>query len=157
MIFLNPEKLSVKIMRPAAFLSPVKLRRYTLTHSDTTGQLFLSIGLQFDPSAINAQMRDEVLAEWQMDQRGQYLMVGSVYVSGGEYTELQANRRFEIFHRKLRLALSAIFCGDQLLLACHPQLLDAPIYIYFESNFPQLRGTFYYGNPGSLLQMIHSE
>jgi hypothetical protein len=47
---------------------PVIPRAYTLTHSDSTGELFLGIGSTFDRHQIagwyTRLMRDEVLAEW---------------------------------------------------------------------------------------------
>jgi hypothetical protein len=49
-------------------------RCYTLTHSDTTGELFLTIGPDFDRAQISGLytrlMRDEVLAEWREDEDG---------------------------------------------------------------------------------------
>jgi hypothetical protein len=50
--------------------SPIAPRRYTLTHSDTTGDLFPTIGLDYDRRQISGWytrfMRDEVLAEWRV-------------------------------------------------------------------------------------------
>ena len=47
---------------------PIEGRSYTLTHSDFTGELLLSIGLKFDKKAISGfytkMMRDEVVDEW---------------------------------------------------------------------------------------------
>ena len=64
---LNPEKLHVTYLGGT---TPEKLtlpRRYTLTHSDRTGELFLSIGREYDTKQTSRLytrlMRDEVLAE----------------------------------------------------------------------------------------------
>ena len=43
---------------------PIIGRKYTLTHSDITADLFLTIGLEYAYDEIS-EMRDEVLAEWQ--------------------------------------------------------------------------------------------
>ena len=44
---LDPEKLYV-VFRPGVTMTePVLGRKYTLTHSDITAELFLTIGLQF--------------------------------------------------------------------------------------------------------------
>ena len=61
---LNPQKLHVTFQKG---ISPQQLslpRRYTLTHSDATGDLFLSIGAEYDQKQISGfytrLMRDEV-------------------------------------------------------------------------------------------------
>lgn len=63
---LDPGKLHVTFNGGT---SPVDLefpRRYTLTHSDLTGDLFLTIGREYDEEHISGiytrLMRDEVLA-----------------------------------------------------------------------------------------------
>jgi hypothetical protein len=47
---------------------PLNPRRYTLTHSDRTGDLFLTIGPDYDQRALRALQvrleRDEVLGDW---------------------------------------------------------------------------------------------
>jgi hypothetical protein len=65
---LRPEKLHVTLseeITPEEFFLP---RRYTLTHSDATGDLFLTVSESYEQEAISGfytrLMRDEVLAEW---------------------------------------------------------------------------------------------
>ncbi len=41
--------------------------------------------------------------------------------------------------------------GDQTLFTSFPWLLDAPIYIQFESEFPQYNQILYYGRPRDFL------
>ena len=60
---LNPEKLSVEFKDGVTSTEPILGRRYTLTHSDITAELFLTIGLTYAYDKIDA-MRDEVLGEW---------------------------------------------------------------------------------------------
>lgn len=60
---LNPDKLHVEFRPGVTMTEPVNGRKYTLTHSDITADLFLTIGLQFAYDKVNT-MRDEVLAEW---------------------------------------------------------------------------------------------
>ena len=76
----NPEKLSVSFIPPASTARPLAGRKYTLTHSDLTGQLFLSIGYIYDLDAINKKMRDEVIAQWQKHVSGGYVLFGRVYI-----------------------------------------------------------------------------
>ena len=60
---LNPEKLSVEFMKFTTPSGPLVPRRYTLTHSDSNGELYLDIGSEYVCSKINP-LRDEVLGEW---------------------------------------------------------------------------------------------
>ncbi|MGA4718603.1 staygreen family protein [Fictibacillus nanhaiensis] len=59
----NPQKLSIKLIPPTTFIQPVEGRKYTLTHSDITAELFLDIGYMYNYKSINPVMRDEVLVE----------------------------------------------------------------------------------------------
>ncbi|WP_413299310.1 staygreen family protein [Bacillus sp. 1P10SD] len=145
-----PSKLSVSYHAPATPFRPVEGRKYTLTHSDTTGQLFLTIGCEYNFSAINYSMRDEVLAEW-IPQFGEYSLCARVYVSGGEYDENYTKVRFMIFQKELNLALKAMVNGDQALYSNFPWLLDAPIYVHFESIFPPFNQVIFYGTPRNYL------
>lgn len=62
----NPVKLSVQYRNGITAMHPIIPRRYTLTHSDDTGELFLTIGSEYAWDKVNFQMKDEVLAEWCM-------------------------------------------------------------------------------------------
>ncbi len=50
----NPEKLFVTYKDGVTATGPIIPRRYTLTHSDVTGDLFLTIGCQYAWENINA-------------------------------------------------------------------------------------------------------
>ncbi len=71
---LKPSKLTVQFLPGAQPDGPILPRRYTLTHSDSTGELLLSIGLEFNRPQISGWytrlMRDEVLAEWIDSSKG---------------------------------------------------------------------------------------
>jgi len=68
---LDLGKLQVKFIGEATATGPVSPRCYTLTHSDRTGHLFLSIGTRYDEAALSGWytrlMRDEVMAAYQLD------------------------------------------------------------------------------------------
>lgn len=138
----DPRKLTIRFILPADPLVPLQGRKYTLTHSDNTGQLFLDIGADYNYEAINRQLRDEVLAEWQNNR-----LVGKVFVDGNNPTIESAGKRFDVFKQELGTALKAIVFGDRSFYSNYPIILDAPIYIYFESQFPQTNRLFYYGTP----------
>jgi Staygreen protein len=69
---LDPRKLHVTFVPGTSAAGPVVPRAYTLTHSDSTGELFLTIGTTFDRRQISGWytrlMRDEVLAEWSVEE-----------------------------------------------------------------------------------------
>ena len=61
MIRLNPDKLHVEYMGVTP-TEPIIPRRYTLTHSDMTADLYLTLGLDFAYHKLTP-MRDEVMGE----------------------------------------------------------------------------------------------
>ena len=115
---LNPDKLYVEFRTGVTMTEPVIGRKYTLTHSDITADLFLTIGLQFAYDKVNA-MRDEVLAEWRMNHGSPFLYV-YVYVDG-KFGPVVSAVRDKIFRRELPLALEAIRYGDRKFFAAHSE------------------------------------
>ncbi|WP_042456764.1 staygreen family protein [Neobacillus dielmonensis] len=146
----NPSNLITTFLPPATAFRPVEGRKYTLTHSDTSGQLFLTIGSEYNYGSTNQSFRDEVMAEW-VHQLGEYSLLGRVYVSGGEFDKNYSKIRFAIFQKELNLALQAMVFGDQAFYTNFPWLLDAPIYIRFESVYPEFNQVLYYGTPRNFL------
>lgn len=131
-----PEKLSVEYVDGVSYTEPFIPRRYTLTHSDITGQLFLNIGMKYAWEKINS-MRDEVLGEWK--SHGSFLcFYVYLHVDQGQFTPSVSAKRNEIFRRELPLALTAIRYGDRFLFNTYPHLDQAPIIINFLSVYPQL-------------------
>ena len=132
---LRPEKLHVRLTAGSMVDGPVMPRRYTLTHSDTTGDLFLTIGPGFDQAQISGWytrlMRDEVLAEWRDDEDGPSLHV-FCHVSGGLVFG-SASFRYAIFRQELPLVLESFRYGDRGLFEAHPELEEAPIRVHFRS------------------------
>jgi hypothetical protein len=133
---LKPEKFYVKYENETtseAFHIP---RRYTLTHSDRTGDLFLTVGEDYDQEAIRdfytRLMRDEVLAEWIDGDSGLELHL-YCHISGG-FVFGTAGFRYQIFHRELPLVLEAIYYGEQSLFATQPSLKSAPIFVHFQAK-----------------------
>ena len=54
----SPDKLETNFIEPINLYGPIKDRKYTLTHSDTTGMMFLTIANEYDYNAINYDLRD---------------------------------------------------------------------------------------------------
>jgi hypothetical protein len=133
---LNPDKLQV-VFNDSIEISTLKLpRKYTLTHSDSTGELFLTIGSDYDYDQISHLytrfMRDEVLAEW-LEVNKNYELHLYLHVSGG-FVFGWASMRDRIFRHHLPLVFQTILYGDKDLLARVPQLKESQIIVHFQSK-----------------------
>jgi len=121
---LQPDKLHTQFAAGTTPEGPLFPRRYTLTHSDSTGDLFLTVALEVHQKQISGWytrlMRDEVLAEWQQSPEGPALHV-SCHVSGGVVFGTAAMRD-DIFRRELPLVLEALRFGDAALFQSQPEL-----------------------------------
>lgn len=144
---LNPEKLNIEFRDGVTATDPVIGRKYTLTHSDITADLFLTIGLTYAFDQIT-NMRDEVLAEWQEDNKAAFL---SVYIYVGQFGPIITKIRDTVFRRELPLALEAIVYGDSGLFNKYPQLKHAPIWIHFDSPDPEYEKFEYWGTPADYM------
>jgi hypothetical protein len=146
---LRPEKLHVTFLSGATPEGPVTPRRYTLTHSDITGDLFLGIGADYNRSQISGWytrfMRDEVLAEWLHGNDGLCLYV-HCHVSGGLVLGM-AGWRDAIFRRELPLVLEAFCFGDRKLFEKWPELDRSPLRVRFHSSKRRYNRTESWGTP----------
>jgi len=143
----NPEKLFVTYTSGVTATEPVIPRRYTLTHSDFTGELFLTIGIYYAWGNTNPK-RDEVLGEWKQSGSCFYYYV-YLYIDQGEYDVNVSAQRNKIFRRELPLALTTIRYGDRFLFDAYPNLDQSLIIINFMSAYPQYAkqeswGTFHH-------------
>ena len=147
---LKPEKLHVRFSKGATPEGPIVPRRYTLTHSDKTGDLYLTIGPDYDRKQIGGLqtrlMRDEVLGEWVRNETG-YLVSIYVHVSGG-FVIGTAGWRNRILHREIPLVLEAIHYAERYLLQSHPELKETPIEVHFRSNIRKYNVTETWGTLG---------
>jgi hypothetical protein len=146
---LQPDKLHVQFAAGTTPEGPLSPRRYTLTHSDATGDLFLTVAPEVDQKQVSGWytrlMRDEVVAEWQEGEDGPALHV-FCHVSGGVVLGTTAMRD-EIFRRELPLVLEALRFGDGALFEARPELDGAPLWVHFESTVPRYHQTERWGTP----------
>ena len=151
MAALNPNKLHVKYTDQTFPVSPVLGRRYTLTHSDSTGDLFLSIGVTYDRAALNSfqarLMRDEVLGEWQEKEEEMALHL-MCHVSKRWLTFGSARWRYNIFQSHMRLVLEALRHGDRELYHMQIELDNSPVYVHFESHKSEFNKVETWGKMG---------
>jgi hypothetical protein len=136
MTVLTPEKLSVKYKDSSENANVIIPRKYTLTHSDSTGNLFLTIGAEYDNQQISGLytrfMRDEVLAEWK-EINDHYELHAYLHVSGG-FLFGWASMRDKIFRHHLPLVLQTLIYGDTSLFKNFPILSESPILVHFNSK-----------------------
>lgn len=141
---LNPDKLSVEFREGVTQTEPITPRYYTLTHSDITAELFLTIELTYAYDKANST-RDEVLGHWINVGEGYFYYV-YLYV-GDQFSPSVSAMRDAIFRKELPLALEAIRYGDQKFFSVHLELDHVPIVVHFNSTNPNINriekwGTF---------------
>eukprot|EP00897_Mesotaenium_endlicherianum_P001408 jgi/Mesen1/1295/ME000013S00790 len=140
----DPEKLKVTFvdaLNPADVGHPEQLipRHYTLTHNDVTAELHLTIGSSFNSRQLvgwyTRLLRDDVKAEWKIhgSEPGHLALHVHCHVSGGHPLMAPAALRNWIFEREMPLVLQAFRHGDRELLAMHPELDMATVWIHYHS------------------------
>ena len=131
----NPKKLHVHFDNQENNQNTIFPRKYTLTHSDATGDLFLSIGSNYDykkfSNLYSKLLRDEVLGEWQ--NLKQVRLDIHCHVSGGIVLG-SAKWRDSIFRHHMTEVLIAICYGDKSFLDENKNFQKAPIYIHFHAR-----------------------
>ena len=147
---LDPEKLHVRLLSGTTATEPFTPRRYTLTHSDFTADLYLTVGPTYDRKQITGWytrlMRDEVLAEWR-DEAGELTLHVHCHVSGGLVVGTPGWRD-EIFRRELPLVLEAFRFGERGLFDAHPALDQSPVLVHFHATQPSLNRVEHWGVVG---------
>ncbi len=147
---LDPAKLHVRL-QPGLETGRLTLpRRYTLTHSDRTGDLFLTIARDYDQQHISGWytrlMRDEVLAEWIDTPRGPAVDV-HCHVSGGIVFG-SATWRDNILRMHMPMVIEAFRQGDAALFAAQPELDRSPVRVHFHSQRSKFARMEPYGTLG---------
>lgn len=135
---LQPGKLHVTFLGANPAPGSLLPRKYTLTHSDLTGELFLTVGREYNRKQIaglyTRLMRDEVLAEWKQES-GQHSLHVYCHVSGGLALG-RAKWRDEILHKHMRMVIEALCYGDRDLLSTIPALNESRVRVHFRSLDP---------------------
>ncbi|SCH86539.1 staygreen family protein [Romboutsia sp. 1001713B170207_170306_H8] len=140
---LDTSKLEVNFMPPATLYTPINGRMYTLTHSDTTAMRFLDVGIDYNYSAINQELRDELLGKWCLLNNNSYMLFFYAFIGNLDFQS--ASKKYDIFKYHIPSALEYIFYGDRYLLNQYKELKNTPIYIKFDSTFPMFNNYEYYG------------
>lgn len=143
---LNPQKIFVQyrdIINPDY---PIINRKYTITHSDTTGDLFVFVSEDYAEDQIT-KMRDEVRISWSVC-KGILALTGSVIVDN-KNIQGNADIRNKIFYNEMPTALQALRKGDRFLFNKYPNLDRAQVFIYFISNNPEYDKIYDFGVIGT--------
>ena len=138
----NTNKIETTFVSPITLDSPIEGRKYTLTHSDDTGMMFLTVATEYDYSSINQDLRDEIIGTWKKYDNFYNLFF---YAYVGDLDYLDALNRYNIFKSHMVSALQAIIYGDRELLNKHKELLNTPIYVKFDSSIPTFNNYEFYG------------
>ncbi|UCG84211.1 MAG: staygreen family protein [Dehalococcoidia bacterium] len=145
----NKDKLFVRYLNELENASSLFPRCYTLTHSDCTGKMYLTIGRGYDQKQLSRCwtrfMRDEVLGEWKLQQDYPALDI-HCHVSGG-FIFGWASLRYKIFKSELPLALEAIRFGDLSIYEIRPDLDRATILVHFHARQVLYEVTENWGTP----------
>jgi hypothetical protein len=135
---LQPGKLHVTFLGTKPVPESLLPRKYTLTHSDLTGELFLTVGREYNRKQIagiyTRLMRDEVLAEWK-HEGAQHSLHVYCHVSGGLALG-RAKWRNAILRKHMRMVIEALRYGDRDLLSTNFAIEEARVQVHFRSLNP---------------------
>lgn len=139
---LKPEKVFVQYRDKMLPDGPVTNRKYTITHSDITADLFVFIAESYAEDQIT-KMRDEVKIQWEKTENG-LALVGSVLVDGKGVKGL-AYIRNRIFYKEMPTALQALRQADRFLFDSKLTLDSTPVIIHFISTKVQYDKIYNFG------------
>ncbi|MDO5521097.1 MAG: staygreen family protein [bacterium] len=140
---LDPAKIFTEFRDNVSPVGPIRGRKYTVTHSDDTAELFVTIGTQFAEDMIGA-LRDEVRLEYVWNNNNKLQLRGTALVDG-ENVSGNSKMRNEIFLREMPTALQAVRYGDRKLFERFRELDNIPIYIWMQSENEEFNKLYDFG------------
>lgn len=143
----------IEFRDPVTPLMPLRDRKYTMTHSDETGDLFVTVGTMFAEDKVGPT-RDEVRLEWST-LKDMPILYGEVLIDGEGISLDKAEVRNNIFKREMPLALQAIYHADEQLFNANPELKNTPVLIHFISSQASYNKLYRFGTIGEY-NMIQS-
>lgn len=138
----NNQKVFVQYRDSMKPYEPVGCRKYTITHSDTTAELFVFVAESYADDQIT-RMRDEVRVAWEQYKNG-LVLIGSVLIDG-EGIVGNAHIRNNVFYNEMPTALQALRQADRFLFDKRPALDKTPVLIHFISSNPAYDKTYDFG------------
>lgn len=147
---LNPQKVFAQYRDIMTPYNPIIDRKYTITHSDTTAELFVFIAEDFAEDQIT-NLRDEVRIAWQQN-KNKLILMGSVLIDGDGIVG-NSELRNNIFYDEMPIALQALRQADRFLFDENPKLDSTPVLIHFVSNnMPSYDQIYSFGTIGDYKQ-----
>ena len=143
---LKPQKVFVQYRDTMKPYEPVMGRKYTITHSDTTAELFVFVSEDYAEDQVT-RMHDEVRVAWEQNER-ELTLIGSVVVSGKGVMGNPTIRN-RIFYNEMPTALQALRQADRFLFDKNPSLDSTIVLIHFISSNPAYDKTYNFGAIGS--------
>lgn len=143
---LSPQKIFVQYRNAMQPYEPVAGRKYTITHSDITADLFVFIADTYAEDQVT-DMQDEVRVKWAQNDKGLFL-IGSVIVDAPGVSG-NPDIRYLIFYREMPTALQALRQADRFLFEQYPVLDNTPVYIRFLSDHSEYNNTYDFGAIGN--------
>lgn len=143
---INPKKVFAQYRDTIKPYEPVLHRKYTITHSDTTGELFVFMAKDYAEDQIT-KIRDEVKIAWDQKEK-ELALIGSVIIAG-KGVRGNPKIRNKIFYNEMPTALQALRQADRFLFYKYPNLDKAPVLIHFISNDPTFDKTYDFGIIGN--------
>ncbi|MGE5627467.1 MAG: staygreen family protein [Solirubrobacterales bacterium] len=141
----NPQKVFAQYRDTIKPYKPVLGRKYTITHSDTTAELFVFIAESYAEDQVT-KMHDDVRIGWEKNERA-LALIGSVLVDGKGVSG-NSNIRNRIFYNEMPTALKALRQADRFLFDKYPRADNAPVIIHFISSNPAYDKTYNFGTIG---------
>lgn len=142
---LSPEKVFAQYRDEVTPYEPILKRKYTITHSDMTAELFVFIAENYAEDQTT-KIRDEVRIAWEKWQEG-LVLVGSVIVDDFDIKGISPIRN-KIFYNEMPTALQALRQADRFLFMNRPELDETPVLIHFISNNPEFDKIYDFGQIG---------
>jgi len=146
MSYLNPFKVLVQYRGYMEPYGPVYERKYTITHSDLTGELFVFIAKSYAEDQVSS-IHDEVRIAWKQDDEG-LALEGYVIVDGKGIIGSPKIRNM-VFYNEMPTALQALRQADRFLFDENPILDNTPVFIKFISQNPDYDKTYNFGPIGN--------
>lgn len=152
---LQTKQFSVTILPPATVYHPVDGRKYTFIMSDHSSNRYLAIGYKYALNLLNVnrEKEDVLTAEWRTEL-GEYILKGKMYLHEKEEDVFAIRKKCKQYEKMLPETISFLINADRLLYSHVPWLLDAPIYVEFNTLHRHFRTAQYMGTPRQYLNNI---
>ena len=142
----NPSKVHTEFRNNISSYNPVIGRKYTITHSDETAELFVTIGTEY-ATDLYSPIRDELILSID-DVDNNIILQG--YVNVDSHNNFGTRKlRNDIFLREIPLALKSTFYADRIFFQNYNCLMNVPVIINFLSADKQYNKRYYYGTIGN--------